>query len=287
MARPGPGERLAPDQALGEPELGADRAHLVLEQGAQRLDELELQVVGQPADVVVGLDRRRPGAAAGLDDVGVQRPLHEEVRVADLRRLLLEDADELGADDLALALGLGDAAQLVQEARLGVDGDERDLEGVAEGGDDLLALVLAHQAVVDEDAGELVADRAVHEQRGDRRVDAAAQPADDLGVADLVADARDLVLDDRGRRPRHVALAHVAQEALEDVLPEGRVHDLGVELDAVDPALLATRTRPRATRSTRPARGSRAAARRRCRGATSSSSARPAGRRAAGRARAR
>ena len=84
---------------------------------------------------------------------------------------------------------------------------------------------------------ELVADGAVHEQRGDRGVDAAAQAADDLGVADLVADARDLVLDDRGRRPRHVAAAHVAQEALEDVLPERRVHDLGVELDAVDPAL--------------------------------------------------
>jgi hypothetical protein len=102
-------------------------------------------------------------------------PLHEEARVADLRRLLLEDADELGADDLALALGLGDAVQLVEEARLGVDGDERDLEGVAEGGDDLLALVLAHQPVVDEDAGELVADGAVHEQRRHRGVDAAAQ----------------------------------------------------------------------------------------------------------------
>ena len=85
IARPGPGERLAPDQALGQPELGADRAHLVLEQRAQRLDELELEVVGQAADVVVGLDRRRAGAAAGLDHVGVQRALHEEARVAELR----------------------------------------------------------------------------------------------------------------------------------------------------------------------------------------------------------
>src|SRR3712207_8536607 len=35
------GERLAPHEALREPELGADRAHLVLEQRPQRLDELE------------------------------------------------------------------------------------------------------------------------------------------------------------------------------------------------------------------------------------------------------
>ena len=75
---------------------------------------------------------------------------------------------------LRLASGSVTPRELVEEAVLGVDGDERDLEVVAEGGDDLLALVLAHQAVVDEHARELVADRAVHEQRGDRRVDAAA-----------------------------------------------------------------------------------------------------------------
>ena len=79
-----------------------------------------------------------PRAAAGLDHVGVERALDEEARVlavasGELRRLLLEDADELGADHLALGLGLGDAAQPLEEARLGVDGDERHLEGVAEG----------------------------------------------------------------------------------------------------------------------------------------------------------
>ena len=83
MPRPGPGERLAPDDALGHAELEADLAHLVLEQRAQRLDQLELQVVGQAADVVVRLDVGRAGAAAGLDDVGVERALDEELdRVA-------------------------------------------------------------------------------------------------------------------------------------------------------------------------------------------------------------
>ena len=76
------------------------------------------------------------------------------------------------------------------------------LKCVAEGGDDLLALVLAHQAVVDEHAGELIADRAVHEQRRDRGVDAAGEPADHAALADLLADARDLLLDDRGRATR-------------------------------------------------------------------------------------
>ena len=78
----GPREGLAPDEAFGQSELGADRADLVLEERAQRLDQLELQVVGETADVVVGLDRRRAGAATGLDHVGVERALHEEPRRA-------------------------------------------------------------------------------------------------------------------------------------------------------------------------------------------------------------
>src|SRR6202035_4399547 len=74
--RPSPArEGLAPDEALGETELGAHGAHLVLEQRAQRLDELELEILGQAADVVVGLDRRRAGAAAGLDHIRVERAL--------------------------------------------------------------------------------------------------------------------------------------------------------------------------------------------------------------------
>ena len=76
---------------------------------------------------------------------------------------------------LRLASGSVTPVELVEEAVLGVDGDERDLELVAERGDHLLALVLAHQAVIDEHAGQLVADRAVDEQRGDRRVDAAGE----------------------------------------------------------------------------------------------------------------
>src|SRR3954449_13175677 len=216
-------------------------APLVLEQGAQRLDELELEVLGQAADVVVGLDRRRARAAAGLDHVRVQRALHEEPRalpaLGEPRRLLLEDPDELGPDRLALRLGIRDAAELGQEALLGVDRHEWDAEPVAEGGDDLLALVLAHQAVIDEHARQLIADGAVDEQRRHGGVDAAAEAADDLAVADLGADPPDLLLHDGRRRPRHVAAADVAQERLEDVLPVRRVDDLGVELNAVHRAL--------------------------------------------------
>ena len=65
-------------------------------------------------DLIVRGDAVLP--AARLDHVRVERPLDEEADVAELARLLLEDADELLADDLPLLLGVGDAGEPREEA---------------------------------------------------------------------------------------------------------------------------------------------------------------------------
>ena len=70
------------------------------------------------------------------------------------------------------------------------DVDERHAEALAEGLDDLRRLVAAEQAVVDEDARELVADGLVDEQRRDRAVDAAREPAEHAGRAPTCARMR-------------------------------------------------------------------------------------------------
>ena len=100
------------DHLLRQAQLAADLAHLVLEQLAQRLEQLERQPLGQPAHVVVGLDRdRRPAPGRErLDHVGIQRALHQEPDVLpDRLRLRLEDVDERVADPAPLLLRIGDA----------------------------------------------------------------------------------------------------------------------------------------------------------------------------------
>ena len=74
---------------------------------------------------------------------------------------------------LRFSSGSDTPASRREEALLRLDVDERHVEVAAERLDDLVRLVLAQEAVVDEDARELVADRLVDEQRGDGRVDAA------------------------------------------------------------------------------------------------------------------
>ena len=137
---------------------------------------------------------------------------------------------------LRLLLGVVFAGELGEEALLGFDVDQRDAE-LGEGLDHLLGLVQAHQAVVDEDAGQLLPHRLVDEHRRDRGVDAAGEAADHPALTDLGLDLLDLFGDHRLRRPLLLATGDVAQEAGEDLGPVGRVDDLGVELDPVEAAI--------------------------------------------------
>src|SRR3954470_21747676 len=57
-----PREGVAADEAFGKAKFAPQPAHFVLEEFAQRLDQLQLHALGQAADIVVGLDGH---AAAG------------------------------------------------------------------------------------------------------------------------------------------------------------------------------------------------------------------------------
>ena len=174
--------------------------------------------------------------AAGLDHVRVERSLHEPPDVAERAGLLLEDADELLADALPLLLGILDPREPREKAILRVHVDERNVEVPAERLDHLLSFVLTQETVVDEHAGQLIADGLVHEQRRDGRVDAAGEGAQHALGADLGPNALSLLLDDCGRRPRRRRPGSVVKEVLQDVLPVRRVHDFGMELHAVEGA---------------------------------------------------
>src|SRR5437660_3454597 len=113
----GAGERVALDKPVGQSQLAAQFAHLVLEEFAQRLDQPQFHPRRQAADIVVRFDRDRRSAerAHRLDHVRVEGALREELDIADLVRLLVEDVDEGGADRLALLLGIGDAGELFEK----------------------------------------------------------------------------------------------------------------------------------------------------------------------------
>jgi len=98
--RPGPGKGCRNTNLARQAEGEAQLAHLVLEELAQRFEQLQMQRLGQPADVVVRLDgvgllglRTRR-----LDHVGIDGALCEPLHIAEFFRLGLEHLDEFPPD---------------------------------------------------------------------------------------------------------------------------------------------------------------------------------------------
>jgi hypothetical protein len=120
---------------------------------------------------------------------------------------------ELAPDDLALLFRLGHAGERAEEGVARVHAVDLDAEVPRERVHDLIRLALPQQPRVDEDAGELVADRAMDERRGDGGIDAARQPEDHRIVADLRANPGDRFIDVARHRPVAGATADVPDEA--------------------------------------------------------------------------
>ena len=231
-------EGMAGDEVFGHAECAAHGADLVLEEEAEGLAEAELHALGEAADVVVALDYGS-GDGEGLDAVGVYCALGEPADVLNLAGFLVEDLDEVGADDLSLSLGVGDALEVAEEAGGGVDSHDVEAEAlvVAEDG---CELVLAEHSVVDEYAGEAGTDGTVEEHGGYGGVDASAEAEDDLVVAELSAEFGHGGVDEALGGPGTVRAADSDGEVAEELEAALGVVYLGVELYAPHAVAVAT-----------------------------------------------
>src|SRR5581483_7459183 len=122
------------------------------------------------------------------DDVGVEGPLGQEVDAAERTRLLLDYVDEDPPDDAPLLLRIDHTGQPLEEAAGRVHVLDAHVEAAVHHVEDALRLLAAQKAVVDEDAGQLVADGAVDEGRRHRAVDSAREGADDPSAPDRLPD---------------------------------------------------------------------------------------------------
>ena len=149
---------------------------------------------------------------------------------------------------LRFCFGVGDAFELAEELLRRINMHQRDVVVLAEHVDDGLGLVQPHHAMIDEHAGELVADRLVDQHRGHRGIDAAGEAADHPALADLRADLVDRLLAERAHGPVAGEAGDLADEIADQFGAVGRVHHFGVEHQAVIFALLVLDHRERRVR---------------------------------------
>src|SRR5262249_11021860 len=117
-----------------------------------------------------------------------------------------------------------------------VDLAHRDAE-MAEGLDDLIRLVGAHQTVVHQDRMDALPQSLPEEQRRHRGIDAARNRANDRSARCLPSVLPDLLLPESGHRPVRSESADPKQEVLENGRAVLRMPDLRMKLDRVETAL--------------------------------------------------
>ena len=163
------------------------------------------------------LGRRR------LDDVGVERSLHQESHLPfDVRGGVFEYVDERMADPAPLFLGILDVLQLPEEAMRRIDDPEVHAKVRAERLLDLLALAAAQKTVIHEDAGQPIADGPVHQRRRYGGIDPSGETADRAACrTDQLATAGHLLIDEVPGRPIRRATADGEEEVVDD-LPAAR-----------------------------------------------------------------
>ena len=94
----------------------AHTAHLVLEEGTQRLHNLQVHLLGQAAHVMVRLDlAARSVDAHALDDIGIDGALGQPTRAFDLLCLGIKHIDKRRTNGFSLGFGVSDALQLFEE----------------------------------------------------------------------------------------------------------------------------------------------------------------------------
>src|SRR5690554_1271780 len=217
----------------------AQLANFVLEQFAQRLQQLKVKRIGQAADVVVRLDGDSlAGFRAGrFNDVRVDGALRQPSRVWQLAGFGLEYFHEFAAYDLALGLRVGHPFELAHEDIGGVYVYDLDAKVISKGGHDLFGFVKAQQTMVDEHASKLIAYGLVQQGCGNGRVYTAGQAQDDFIGAHLCTYVGYGLFHIIGHAPVAIAAADLRNESGQYGFALRRMRDFRMELQRVEAAI--------------------------------------------------
>ena len=175
---------------MGQAKGLAHHPDFVLEEELQGLHQFKLHILRQAAYVVVRFD------AVGLQNVGIDGALGQEVDALQLFGLIVEHLNEFLSDDFPLGFGIGDTGQLVQETVHGVHIDQVGVHFVTEDLDHLLRLPFSEQTVVYMNTDQLLANGLDQQGGHHGRVHAAGQSQQHLLAADLRPQLGNLLVDE-------------------------------------------------------------------------------------------
>src|SRR5689334_16023530 len=167
---------MAPENLFRNSQLSSNQSHFILEQLAQRLDQLQVHLLRQAAHIVMTLDDRRWTTHRDrLDHVRIQRALDQVADIAQTFRFLLEHVDENFPDPFPLLFRISHAFQRRQKQIAGANTGDVQLHALLQQRQRRFKLTLAQQSVIDENASLSIADRAMDQRRRHGRINSTRQ----------------------------------------------------------------------------------------------------------------
>ena len=226
-------EWLTVDHFFREAQLTAQFTDFIFEEFAERFDEGEFHILRKPPYIVMGFDGGS-GSRAGFHDVRIEGALDEEFHVFQLVCFFLEGVDEFSADGLSLLFRFGDAFQEGHEMLGCIDVHQLHVEFVGESIYYLFCFAETEEAVVYEDAGELVADGSMNEHRSDGGVYAAGERADDIVISYFFANIFYSDVDVVAHGPAAFTFADLEEEVFQHGGAFRGVYHFRMELHSVE-----------------------------------------------------
>ena len=116
-------------------------------------------MLGQATDVMVGLDQMRLAClgAGRFDDIRINRTLRQPASILEFLRFFFEDFNKQITDNLALTFRINLVFQRLQEPLFRIHPDNAYPHVLGKRGHNLVAFMVAQQAGIHENTGQLVA----------------------------------------------------------------------------------------------------------------------------------
>ena len=217
---------------LWHTQLATHTAHLVLEQPFQRLAQFQVHLFGQSTHIMMALDDHARDAET-LNPVGINSTLRQPLGIGNLLGFLIEHINKAGTNNLALALGIGNAFQFLEE--LGGSIHAYDIQSQAFIiTHHILELILAQQAMVHKNTSQILANSTAQQHGTNGRIHATAQTENHTVVTNLLFQLCHRSVHERCRAPCLVAATNTHHEILQQLGALHGMEHFGMELHAPD-----------------------------------------------------
>lgn len=173
-------------------------------------------------------------ASATFNNVRINSSLSQELHTVQILCNSKEFFPELGTNNLALLFRISNAIKQLCIALFGVYVNKVNVKLLGEYLFNLFRLILAKQAVINEHANQLLANRLGAQGCNYRRINAARKTKDYTIIANLFTNCSNGVFNNRIHSPSRLQIADVEQEVGKHLVAVFGVLNFGVELSGVE-----------------------------------------------------